>query len=258
MSETRRIDIGGHTIHAVHSPRAGSAERHFLCLHGLVDDVNVWRRIAPELERRGRVTRIDQRGHGESDSPAGPYSRDDLARDVIGVLDAERIEPAILVGHSMGGIVAMAAALAAPKRVAGLVLIGTTSECREKGALWYERIALAGEKDGIDGIRRSIYGAESTKQIAGDAQGIAHVTRMLKSLFDDPLTPKLSELRCPVLAIVGEKDPMGSRASEIVFSALPAGSAELLSIADRGHWLHVEAVAEVGAALDRWLAKREL
>jgi len=46
-----------------------------------------------------------------------------------------------------------------------------------------------------------------------------------------------------------DKDPMGSRASEIVFSALPAGSAELLSIADRGHWLHVEAVDELVAAL---------
>ena len=258
MSETRRIDIGGHTIHAVHSPRAGPAERHFLCLHGLVDDVNVWRRIAPELERRGRVTRIDQRGHGESDSPAGPYSRDDLARDVIGVLDAERIEPAILVGHSMGGIVAMAAALAAPKRVAGLVLIGTTSECREKVALWYERIALAGEKDGIDGIRRSIYGAESTKQIAGDAQGIAHVTRMLKSLFDDPLTPKLGEISCPALLLVGEKDPMGPKASEIIRNALPPENTDFESIPDKGHWLQLEAPDEVISSLDAWLARFEL
>ena len=137
-------------------------------------------------------------------------------------------------------------------------MIGTTSQCAEKVAGWYERIALAGERDGTAGLVRAIYGEKSKKKLVGDAQGISHVTRMLKSLFEDPLTPKLSELRCPALAIVGEKDPMGSRASEIVFDALPSGSAEFLSIPDRGHWLHAEAADEVLAALDRWLAKNGL
>ncbi|MFP6579580.1 MAG: alpha/beta hydrolase [Myxococcota bacterium] len=255
MSEPHRVEASGHSLRVQSS---GSGSRHFLCLHGLVDTIEIWKRLAPALEERGRLCRIDQRGHGESDAPLGPYSREDLAGDVIAALDAEEVEKTILIGHSMGGIVAMATALAYPERVAGLVLIGTTSQCAEKVAGWYERIALAGEKDGNPGLVRAIYGEKSKKKLVGDAQGISHVTRMLKSLFDDPLTPKLSELRCPVLAIVGEKDPMGSRASEIVFSALPAGSAELLSIADRGHWLHVEAVDEVVAALDRWLAKSEL
>ena len=98
--------------------------------------------------------RIDQRGHGGSGAPPGPYSRAALASDVIAVLDAEGIDRTILVGHSMGGIVAMQAALEFPERIAGLVLIGTTSECREKVAGWYERIALAGDRDGTAGLGR--------------------------------------------------------------------------------------------------------
>lgn len=251
----RVVRVGNHDIHVL---SGGDGERHFTCLHGLVDTLDIWKRLAPDLEARGRVTRIDQRGHGRSGAPPGPYSRADLAADVVAVLDAEEIDSTILVGHSMGGIVAMEAALVYPERIAGLVLIGTTSECREKVAGWYERIALAGEREGKGGLGRAIYGEKSTREIAGDAQGIAHVTRMLKSLYSDPLTPKLGEIRCPALMTVGEKDPMGPKASEIVHAALPKGRAELLRVPAKGHWLHLEAVDQVVAALDQWLQKYEL
>jgi pimeloyl-ACP methyl ester carboxylesterase len=255
MSGARFVSLGDHEINVQSS---GEGERHFTCLHGLVDNLDIWRRIAPALEARGRVTCIDQRGHGSSGSPPGPYSRAQLARDVAGVLDAEHVERTILVGHSMGGIVAMETALTLPERVAGLVLIGTTSECREKVAAWYERIALAGEQDGTAGLGRAIYGEKSTKQIIGDAQGISHVTRMLKSLHSDPLTPKLGGIRCPALLAVGEKDPMGPKASEIVYDAMPTGRAELLRVPDKGHWLQLEAAEPVVTALDRWLKTFEL
>jgi 3-oxoadipate enol-lactonase len=255
MSDARLVKISNHEINVLSH---GTGERHFTCLHGLVDNLSIWQRIALALESRGRVTRFDQRGHGASQAPPGPYSRADLAADVIGVLDAEGIDRTILVGHSMGGIVAMETALAYPERIAGLVLIGTTSECREKVAGWYERIALAGETDGNAGLGRAIYGEKSSKQVVGDAQGIAHVTRMLKSLYSDPLTPKLADIGCPALMAVGEKDPMGPKASEIVYAAMPAGRAELLRVPEKGHWLQLEAVDGVVSSLDGWLAKFEL
>ena len=255
----RAIHIGNHDINVLSNDLPNDqGVRHFTCLHGLVDTLDIWKRLAPDLEARGRVTRIDQRGHGLSDAPPGPYSRADLASDVAAVLDAEGIDQTILVGHSMGGIVAMETALIYPDRIAGLVLIGTTSECREKIAGWYERIALAGERDGAAGLGRAIYGEKSTKKIAGDAQGIAHVTRMLKSLYSDPLTPKLGDIRCPALMTVGDKDPMGPKASEIVHAAMPEGRAELLTVPDKGHWLQLEAVDDLVAALDQWLEKFEL
>jgi len=97
-----------------------------------------------------------------------------------------------------------------------------------------------------------IYGPDTKKQIQGSAQGIAHVTRMLKSLHADPLTPYLGKLSCPTLLLVGEKDPMGPRASELIREALPEGVAKLETLPGRGHWLHVEAPDDVLRAIDAW------
>ena len=136
----RAVHMSDHDIRVLSSGLSqGDEMRHFTCLHGLVDTLDIWKRLVPDLETRGRVTRLDQRGHGQSGAPPGPYTRADLASDVAAVLDAEGIDQTILVGHSMGGIVAMETALLYPDRIAGLVLIGTTSECREKIADWYER-----------------------------------------------------------------------------------------------------------------------
>jgi 3-oxoadipate enol-lactonase len=229
---------------------AGAGPPDLLCIHGLVDTLEIWDRVAAALAERARVARYDQRGHGESTAPPGPTRREDLAADTVAVLDALEIERAVLVGHSLGGIVAMTAALEYPTRVAGLVLIGTASQCSEKVAGWYERIARAGERDGNAGLARAIYGERSDRRVAGEAVGIAHVTRALVSLFDDPLTPRLGEIHCPVRLLVGEKDPMGPKASRIIREKLVDATLEL--VPERGHWLHVEVPDVVVRALDRW------
>jgi 3-oxoadipate enol-lactonase len=244
----QRIDVGGHDLR---TEVAGSGPPDWLCLHGLVDRLEIWDQLWEPLARRGRVMRVDQRGHGKSDAPAGPYRRQDLAADAATLLDTLGSERAVLVGHSMGGIVSMATALDHPDRVVGLVLIGTASQCSEKVAGWYERIARAGERDGTAGLARAIYGERTRKQVTGDARGIAHVTRTLKSLHDDPLTPKLGNISCPVLLLVGESDPMGPRASEIIAERLP--NARLEVVPNSGHWLHVEQPEAVLRALDAWI-----
>ena len=244
----QRIDVGGHGLRVDVS---GEGPPDLLCLHGLVDRLEIWDRIAKPLSARGRLIRVDQRGHGESDAPPGPYRREDLAADVVSVIEHFGSTRAVLVGHSMGGIVAMTTALAYPERVAGLVLIGTASQSKQKVAEWYERIALAGERDGSAGLAHAIYGEKTRKVVSGDAQGIAHVTRALKSLYTDPLTPKLAQIRCPVLLLVGEKDPMGPKASVIIAEELP--DAQLEVIPDCGHWIHVEQPEAVLKAFDAWV-----
>lgn len=243
----RRIDAGGHAL-ALETLGAGAEA--YVCLHGLADTREVWRALAPALAARGRVALVDQRAHGDADAPPGPYTLGGLAADVAAVLDACGFSRATLVGHSMGGVVAMAAALAYPDRVDGLVLLGTTGQCSARVAEWYERIAQAGERDGIDGIRREIYGARSTKPIRGDGRGMAAVTRCLGTLHADPLTPKLAALSCPVLLVVGEKDPMGPKASELLRDAIPR--ATLVVLPGLGHWTHVEAPERVAQAIEHW------
>jgi len=250
--KTGRVDPGCHSLRYVEQ---GSGEPVFFCIHGLADTLEVWDALAEPLAQRGRVVRIDQRGHGESGAPSGPCTREDLARDAIAVLDALAIDRVIVVGHSVGGIVAMAAALAAPERVAGLVLIGTASRCSERTAAWYERIAQAAEREGGDGLVRAIYGESSTRRVRGDAAAIAHIARMLTSLYREPLTPQLASIACPVLLLVGEKDLMGPKASQTIRDALPPGRAELVVMPGCGHWLQLDAPDAVIAALDRWRAK---
>jgi pimeloyl-ACP methyl ester carboxylesterase len=152
----------------------------------------------------------------------------------------------------MGGIVAMTAALAHPDRVAGLVLVGTASQCSPRVAAWYETIARAAETDGIAGLARAIYGSAPPRELRGDPQGLAHMTRCLARLADDPLTPRLASLACPVLLVVGERDPMGPGASVIIQRHLPRATLDV--IAGCGHWVHVEAPAALLAAIHRFLA----
>jgi non-heme chloroperoxidase len=85
--------------------------------------------LAP-LARESRVYALDLRGHGKTDQPAAGYRMRDLAADVVAFMDAKRIVRATVIGHSMGGFVAQQVALAAPKRVSHLVLVGTATTPR--------------------------------------------------------------------------------------------------------------------------------
>ena len=75
-----RVSLGGHSLRYADT---GRGEPVFFCIHGLADTLEVWDALAEPLAQRGRVVRIDQRGHGESGAPGGPCTREDLARDAL-------------------------------------------------------------------------------------------------------------------------------------------------------------------------------
>ncbi len=103
---------------------AGGARTHAVVVHGLGEHAARQRNVAGFLSGRGfEVTAFDHRGHGRSDGRRGALRhRDDLVDDLGAVVDATSSEPILLVGHSMGGLVALRYALAQPQRVATLVL----------------------------------------------------------------------------------------------------------------------------------------
>lgn len=84
-----------------------------------------WHKMVPVLAEHFQVITFDNRGVGQSDKPAGPYTAQMLAQDTVGLLDALGIEKAIIVGHSMGGFIAQAMALDFPQRVEKLILCST-------------------------------------------------------------------------------------------------------------------------------------
>jgi 3-oxoadipate enol-lactonase len=84
-----------------------------------------WHRMVPYLAEQFQVITFDNRGVGQSEKPAGPYTAQMLAADTAGLLDALGIGQAIVMGHSMGGFVAQAMALDFPQKVEKLILCST-------------------------------------------------------------------------------------------------------------------------------------
>jgi len=95
-------------------------------LHGFMENARIWRPYLPKLSTKFRVIRINLPGHGKSSVFAEKHSMEFMADALRAVLDNERSERAMLVGHSMGGYVALAFAETYPDRVSGLVLFSST------------------------------------------------------------------------------------------------------------------------------------
>jgi 3-oxoadipate enol-lactonase len=84
-----------------------------------------WHLMVPYLEEHFQVITFDNRGVGQTDKPAGPYTASMLAADTVGLLDALGIERAVVLGHSMGGFIAQAMVLEYPERISHLILAST-------------------------------------------------------------------------------------------------------------------------------------
>ena len=84
-----------------------------------------WHLMVPYLEKHFQVIALDNRGVGQTDKPAGPYTASMLAKDTVGLLDTLGVGKAVVMGHSMGGFIAQAMALEYPERVSKLILAST-------------------------------------------------------------------------------------------------------------------------------------
>jgi len=105
-------------------------------VHGLGGTVENWRAIAPSLAASHRVIVPDLPGHGHSAPLSQARDVDALAAAVLGILDAEELPGAVWIGHSLGGVVSLRAAVLRPDAVRGIVLaaaagIGSASRAAE-------------------------------------------------------------------------------------------------------------------------------
>ncbi|HEX2680375.1 MAG TPA: alpha/beta fold hydrolase, partial [Candidatus Dormibacteraeota bacterium] len=117
-------------------------------MHGLADDHRAWRRAIPDLMLHQRVILYDLRGHGKTTLGSADGTLGQLGADMICLLDAVRVERAHVAGFSLGGTIAMRAAIDHPERVGGLVLVATSSRVGRAAADWYrERAAMVGRRD---------------------------------------------------------------------------------------------------------------
>jgi pimeloyl-ACP methyl ester carboxylesterase len=99
-----------------HYAEAGAGDDVVLCLHGWPQHWYEWRNLMPALADRHRVIALDQRGFGWSEAPAGGYEKENLADDVLAVLDELGLERVKLVGHDWGAWIGFLLCLREPER----------------------------------------------------------------------------------------------------------------------------------------------
>ncbi len=244
--------------------------RPVVLLHGYPLNSGIWREQQKALAGLYRVITPDLRGHGKSMAPAGIYDMDTMAADVLRLLDELELDNPVLMGHSMGGYVALAAYRAQPRRFAALGLIASqatadTQERRDIRLSTVEQVLQAGEggtkiirdqmlpelfapgveqdPEMVDDVGKMILGASPTG-IVGILKGMA--------LRPDS-TPLLPEMTLPVLLLAGDKDQIISPTrSEAMSAVLP--NATHIVIEDAGHMLMLEQPGATSEALRQFLS----
>jgi 3-oxoadipate enol-lactonase len=233
--------------------------------HSLGTNLTLWDEQAKALQGRYRVLRFDTRGHGGSSAPPGPYSLDQLADDVAGLLAGLGITETHFVGISMGGMIGQTFALKYPTLVQSLILCDTTSRYPAAAArVWEERIRAV-EAGGMDGIVDSMLERWFTAPFRRRRPGVMdRVRAMLRgtpprgyigcchALPKIDVTHRLGEIRCPALVIVGEEDPgTPVEMAREIHAGLPV--AQLAILRSASHLSNVEQAEEFNRALLEFL-----
>lgn len=257
--------------------------------HGFSLDLTTWHYQWTALSSRYRCVLFDFRSHGRSAAAAGgDLSLAAMAHDLAAVLDAAVPEgPAVVVGHSMGAMAALAMAESRPEllgsRVGGMLLAGASARDLFRGAIGSVagllRPGLGTVREGLarlDRIRRHLVArpgdigglATCLTQFGPDASPhlVDHVTRLaararsevwtegLLALVDLDLRHAARHVRIPALVVVGERDRVtpAAQAVELV-AALPEG--RLAVIPGAGHLAMMEAHEAFDRALEAFAAE---
>jgi 3-oxoadipate enol-lactonase len=151
-----------------------------LLSNGLGANLNMWEPQVPDFARHFRLLRFDQRGHGQSAVPPGPYSIEQLGRDVITLLDGLGIEHCCFCGLSMGGMIGQWLGVNAPERLTRLVLCNTAAKIGAHES-WNTRIELV-LKGGVEAAVPLVLERWFTPAFLESApEVVAHTRKMLVS-----------------------------------------------------------------------------
>lgn len=231
--------------------------------HGTMMDRTMFAAQLADLSDEFRAIAIDQRARTES--WRGPYGLDDLADDVVELLDDLGIERTVLAGMSMGGFMAYRFALRHPDRIAGLVPIDSMAEAplspheelfgslRDGGPLpesvveWHAEIVF-----GATTKRERTDLVEEWKERWRRLQGAAVYWESASWLRREDVSPRLGEIEVPALVVHGvEEEILPLDSAERAAAALPKG--RLFKVEGAGHTSNTERPDLVNPALREFL-----
>jgi len=236
-------------------------------VHGFGLDMRMWDPQVPDLAARFRVVRYDCRGFGASGpfDPAVGYTH---AGDLLALLDHLAVERAVLAGLSFGGRVVMQAALTAPERVVGLVLLDAVLDGGPWDSASAAALDAASRQARARGLRAGreawlahplFAAARQQPDVAGSLAAMVGGYPGQHWIGHDPhrqTGPRpidaLEQLVMPVLVAIGERDVPGFREMAAVLARRIPG-AQYHVIADAGHMINMERPAVVNELLARFL-----
>ena len=226
-----------------------------------------------------RVFAIDLPGHGNAATPhkLEHFSMQATVSHLWDALDVFGVERANLVGYSMGGRVALSAAVVCPKRVAKVVCIGASPGIadpieRNNRRLADESLADSILSNGVEQfvdawlnqplfatlaerLSRSEFQASREQRLANSPEGLALSLRGIGTGTTEPLHEILADMDFPCLWIAGAEDAKFAAIAEEMSTAMPNGSHAL--IPDAGHSAHLENPAATLSAISDFLVEQD-
>jgi 3-oxoadipate enol-lactonase len=231
-----------------------------ILLNSIGTDMDLWDRVLPLLRDHFAVLRVDTRGHGASTAYPGEWSLAQLADDVLNAASDAGLDSFAIAGVSLGGMIAMEAALRAPERVTRLVPICTSATM--DSAAWNDRISIIKAK-GMSGIADLAMGRflsdlappvirETVRRqlLTMDAAGYCGCAAAIR---DMNLIDRIPAIACPTLVVTGARDTSTPHAGhgDYLLAAIP-GAAHL--DLDAGHLAPLEAAQPLADGLMSFLS----
>ncbi|MDQ1042737.1 alpha/beta fold hydrolase [Streptomyces sp. V4I2] len=231
-------------------------------IHGWTANRHRWDHQMAHFAPGRRVIRLDLRGHGES-TGSGARTIEDLADDVLALLDHLKVDRFIPVGHSMGGMIAQTIALAHPDRVDRMVLVNSISKMtynRGRGLLMAASTLVPFKLFVAANIQRAFapgYPREEIRAYIGASAATPRevVMTLYSAMRAFDVLDRVGEIRTPTLLVHGYHD-VQLPVAQMLRMAKGYPDA-VIRILDAGHELPVEKPAELTVALDWFVSPRD-
>lgn len=231
-------------------------------VHGLGSGANDWLPTARRLAKHHRVVLVDLPGHGESAMPA-PFSLECAGGALAVALECDVTEPFVLVGHSLGGLVAATAALEHPAHLRGLVLVETALQPQVSVA---DRQALLASLDrDYTRLLHAAYLDFGQDSAQGEAL-YARVARLdpaivkpwIRLAWTADLSRQAAGLEVPVLVVLAprswsEGEPWNTAATALGYAHVPHLKAVRLE--GCGHFVMLDRPAELARLIERFTSE---
>lgn len=217
-------------------------------LHGFPLSGAIWREQQRDLCDQYRVIVPDLRGHGHSPAPPGVYEMETLARDVLALLDALGVKRAVILGHSMGGYVTLAAAKLAPERFLALGLVSSqaaadTEEGRQGRLKMAGKVAAEGSSAVAEAMLPRLFApglaaghpvVEEVRQIILSSPRVGIIGSLNGMAVRPNAEALLARMTVPMLLLPGDSDQIiPAEKSRALAAAVP--NATFALIENSGH-----------------------